>query len=113
MNELLKGIRVVKTYAWEEFMKEKVGDIRTGHSFPLLHLIFSYHAEGYMASCGMRDHKITYFPQVGDIRAKEISMIRTRSILGGARPPALRPLATRRQLQGAHDNGKQSAGLVG
>ena len=32
-------------------------------SFPLLHLIFSYYAEGCMVSC-MRDHIIRYFPQV-------------------------------------------------
>lgn len=42
VNEVLKGIRVVKTYAWEEFMEAKISGIR----------------------------------------AKEIKMIRTRSILG-------------------------------
>ena len=41
VNELLKGIRVVKAYAWEQFMKERVAAIR----------------------------------------AKEVSMIRSRSIL--------------------------------
>ena len=34
---------------------------RTCFSFPLLHLIFSYYAEGCVASC-MRDRIIGYFP---------------------------------------------------
>jgi hypothetical protein len=34
---------------------------QTCFSFPLLHLIFSYYAEGCMASC-MRDRIIGYFP---------------------------------------------------
>ena len=32
--------------------------------FPLLHLIFSYYAEGSVASC-MGDHVIRYFPPPG------------------------------------------------